>query len=114
VTASGVGRVVPALLSAHEAWTTRVPTSEANRVLQEAMAAHPPPRAAGRIRYGTQVSAGPPTFVLFGSADPPASYRRYLENSLRKAFGLNGVPVRLKFRSRQPRKASSRRRGSAG
>jgi GTP-binding protein len=114
-TGSGVGRVVPTLLAVHGAWTTRVPTSEANRVLQEAVAAHPPPRASGRIRYGTQVSAAPPTFVLFGSADPPASYRRYLERALRTAFGLDGVPVRLKLRAREPRgsKGADRRRGSS-
>jgi GTP-binding protein len=102
---TGVGRIIPALLSVHEAWTRRVPTSEVNRVLQSAFEAQPPPRTAGRVLYGTQVSAGPPTFVLFGTAEPPASYRRYLEHALRKAFKFDGVPIRLTFRSRQPRKA---------
>jgi GTP-binding protein len=104
-----VNRIVPALLRVHEAWTTRVPTSEVNRMLQEAIAAHPPPRTAGRIRYATQVSSGPPTFVVFGTGQQPASYRRYLENTLRKTFGFDGVPVRLTFRSRTPRERSKRR-----
>ena len=109
LTGSGVGRLVPALLSVHGAWTRRVPTAEVNRVLLEATAAHPPPGRAGTIRYGTQVSAGPPTFVVFGAADPGGSYRRYLEGSLRRAFDLRGTPVRLVFRPRQ-RGAQRRRR----
>jgi GTP-binding protein len=98
LTGMGVGRVVPALLSVHESWARRVPTSEVNRILQEALAATPPPRRAGRIRYATQVSAGPPSLVLFGAEDPGASYSRYLEGVLRRAFGFQGVPIRLTFR----------------
>jgi GTP-binding protein len=108
---TGVGRIVPALLRVHEAWSRRVPTAEVNAVLQKAFAAHPPPRAAGRILYGTQVSAGPPSFVLFGTAEPPSSYRRYLENTLRKAFRFDGVPVRLTFRARRSRTARGKGRG---
>ena len=63
LTGMGVGRVVPSLLTVHEAWTRRVSTSEVNRVLEAAVGAHPPPRGAGRIHYATQVSAAPPTFV---------------------------------------------------
>ena len=100
LTGSGVKRVLPELLRVHEVWTRRIPTADVNRVLEAATAAHPPPRRAGRVLYGTQVAAGPPTFVLFGSADPVASYRRYLESALRDAFGLDGVPIRLRFRRR--------------
>lgn len=96
----GVGRVVPALLSVRGAWTKRVGTAEVNRVLEAAVAAQPPPRQMGRIMYATQVSAGPPSFVLFGPRDPTPSYRRYLENVLRREFGLQGVPLRLSFRPR--------------
>ncbi len=110
LTGSGVTKVLPALLRVHRAWVTRVPTSEANRVLQFALAATPPPRDTGRIRYATQVSAGPPSFVVFGTKEPAASYRRYLEGALRRAFGFDGVPVRISFRVREPRSRGSRRR----
>lgn len=104
VTGVGVTRIPGALLGVHASWVRRVSTAEANRALVSALATHPPPRHTGRILYGTQVSAGPPTFVLFGSGEPAPSYRRYLENVLRREFGLNGVPIRMSFRSRPPRR----------
>jgi GTPase len=100
----GVNRLIPSLLTVYGAWTKRAPTSEVNRVLEDAQSAHPPPREAGRILYGTQIGAGPPRFVLFGAGDPGPSYRRYLEGVLRREFGLEGVPVRLSFRPRRRRK----------
>jgi GTP-binding protein len=54
-----------------------------------------------KIRYATQTSSRPPTFVLFAntSADEvPESYLRYLAGSLRETFDLPGVPVRLHLR----------------
>jgi GTP-binding protein len=108
LTGSGVGRVAPALLSVHAAWSRRVATAEVNRVLEAAMASHPPPGRVGRVRYGTQVGVGPPTFVLFGSGDPGPSYRRYVEGNLREAFALGGVPIRLVFRKGKPRRRTSR------
>jgi GTP-binding protein len=104
LTGTGVHRVVPALLSVHGAWARRVATAAVNRVLQEATRAHPPPRTAGRILYGTQVTAGPPTFVLFGAREPDPAYRRYLEHCLRREFGFDGVPIRLVFRPRERRR----------
>jgi GTP-binding protein len=109
LTGSGVARVAPSLLSVHAAWSRRVGTAEVNKVLEAATSAHPPPGRTGRIRYGTQVSAGPPTFALFGSTAPAATYRRYLERSLREAFGLGGVPVRLLFRKGKSRRGPPRR-----
>jgi GTP-binding protein len=53
-----------------------------------------------RIRYMTQASARPPTFVAFCSRpeELPKSYVRYLSKSLREVFDLPGVPVRLNLR----------------
>lgn len=111
LTGLGVNRLIPSLLAIHGAWTRRAATSEVNRVLEEAQGAYPPPRQAGRILYGTQIGAGPPRFVLFGSGDPGPSYRRYLENTLRKELGFPGVPLRLSFRPRRPR--GRRRQGAS-
>jgi GTPase len=100
---TGVGRVPELLLALHVRWSARIPTARVNEVLQLAQADRPPPRGAGRFRYATQVSSGPPSFVLFGGPPPEASYRRYLEGRLRREFDLDGVPVELTFRARRRR-----------
>jgi GTP-binding protein len=104
LTGAGVGKVLPALRSVREAWVRRAATAEVNRVLQEAQGKNPPPRAAGRVLYGTQVAAGPPRFVVFSTGKVPQGYVRFLENRLRQEFGFDGVPVKLKFRLRRRRK----------
>jgi GTP-binding protein len=84
----------------------RVTTSELNRVVRQAVLNHPPPPRRGRtpnILYATQVQSAPPTFVFFVN-DPELlhlTYRRYLENELRRAFGFPGVPLRLVFRAHE-------------
>jgi GTP-binding protein len=109
LTGLGVGKLTRALLEVHQAWTRRIPTAEVNKVLEAATSSNPPPRRTGRLHYVTQVSAGPPTFVLFGGRPPDPSYRRYLEHSLRRAFGFDGVPVRLSFRGGGGGKRAPRR-----
>jgi GTP-binding protein len=99
----GVEKLSKAVLEAYDLWNRRVSTADLNRWLQEAMARHSPPAVGGRrikLRYITQPSARPPTFVAFCSrpADLPKSYIRYLTNSLRDAFKLPGVPLRFNLR----------------
>jgi len=103
LTGQGMGKLMPAVLEAHERWNRRVSTGALNRWFTEAVAYHPPPAAAGRrikLRYITQIKARPPTFVTFASrpGDLPESYRRYLINGIRDAFDLPGVPIRLLIR----------------
>ena len=103
-TGKNLDRLLQLVLETHERWSTRIATGPLNRWLAEATAAHPPPMAKGRrvkIRYATQVSTRPPTFVLFASQAGalPETYLRYLTNSLREAFDLAGVPLRLRPRT---------------
>lgn len=104
-TGTGVPRLPAVLLALHERWSKRIPTAEVNRVLGEAQGERPPPQGTGRFLYGTQVSAGPPTFVLFGGkaggTGPDRPYQRFLENRIRREFGFEGVPVRLRFRAKR-------------
>jgi GTPase len=97
LTGAGLQRLPERLLELHARWSRRVPTAEVNRHLQQAQAERPAPRV--RYRYGTQVSAGPPSFVLFGGRAPDAGYQRYLENRFRRELGFEGVPIRLRFRA---------------
>ncbi len=99
-TGDNVMALIDAAFAAYEVWNRRVPTGRLNRWLTAMLAAHSPPLAAGRavrLRYITQAKTRPPTFVLFASRPEalPESYRRYLVNGLRQAFGLDGVPLRL-------------------
>lgn len=99
----GLDQLLASVVKCYETWNRRVPTPQLNRWLEEALSRHAPPAAAGRrikIRYITQPSTRPPTFVAFCQrADAmPKSYLKYLTNSLRAAFDLPGVPVRLSLR----------------
>jgi GTP-binding protein len=99
----GIDKLSTAVLQAYDLWNRRVSTPDLNRWLQEALARHSPPAVGGRrikLRYITQPSTRPPTFVAFCSRpqDLPKSYIRYLTNSLRDAFKLPGVPLRFNLR----------------
>lgn len=99
----GIDKLRKAVLDAQRIWNTRVSTSKLNQWLDEALQRHTPPAARGRrirLRFMTQVSARPPTFVAFCSQPQglPKSYVQYLTNSLRDAFGLPGTPIRFNLR----------------
>jgi GTP-binding protein len=84
----------------------RVSTGELNRLVMDAVRAHPPSHVRNRlpkVLYATQVAIGPPTFVVFVN-DPELihfSYKRYLENRIREEWGFLGTPIRLIFRQRE-------------
>mgnify|MGYP002620400415 CR=1 FL=1 len=112
----GLDKLLKAIVRAAEIWNRRVPTHELNRWLGEALARHAPPAPSGRrlkIRYVTQPSTRPPTFVAFCSRPEavPKTYLKYLTNSLRTAFGLPGVPIRFNLRKGDNPFASKGRRG---
>ena len=83
--------------------TFRATTGTLNDVVSDAVRAVEPPSSKGRrakIKYVTQPSTQPPTFVIFTNDAKLVhfSYRRYLENYIRRAFSLDGTPVKLIFR----------------
>lgn len=83
--------------------TFRATTGMLNDVITDAVQAVEPPSMSGRrakIKYATQASTQPPTFVIFTNDASLVhfSYRRYLENCIRRAFSLDGTPVKLVFR----------------
>lgn len=83
----------------------RVQTGVLNEILYDAMTMFQPPSDKGKrlkIFYMTQVSVKPPTFVLFVNDAELMhfSYKRYLENRLRDAFGFKGTPIRFIIRER--------------
>jgi GTP-binding protein len=100
-----VAKLFPAIDRALAAHNLRLGTAEINRLLETAMRRVNPPALAGRpwkVYYATQVSTAPPTFMLFANRTLPRNhtYRRYLENTLRRELDLPGVPLRLVVRRR--------------
>ncbi len=105
LTRQRVNQIIPAALRVREQRELRIPTSELNRLVQDAVAANPPKAFKGRqarFYYVTQTSTNPPTFVFFVN-DPRAvhfTYERYLENKIRERYPYEGTPIRLKFRGK--------------
>ncbi|MBR1868391.1 MAG: ribosome biogenesis GTPase Der [Clostridia bacterium] len=78
----------------------RITTGTLNEVLMDAVRATEPPTKNGKrlkIYYATQDGVCPPTFIFFvnDSELMHFSYKRFLENTLRKSFGFDGTPIRL-------------------
>jgi GTP-binding protein len=106
-TGKGLGALLDAVDRVEAARQARVTTGELNRLLARATAAFLPKADKGdqavRILFGSQIGIAPPTFAL--SINHPVdlhfSYRRYLENRIREAFGFEGSPIRIKVRHRR-------------
>ncbi len=104
-TGQRTGEILPTALRVQEERLVRIPTAELNRILREAQEKHAPPARSGRklrIHYGSQVKADPPTF-LFHVNDPVLvhfSYRRFLENQIRKHYSFLGTPLIFSFRKK--------------
>jgi GTP-binding protein len=101
---SGIRDLMDSVQRAWRSASLRVSTPVVNRILEDAVRAHPPPAIQGRrikLRYAHQGGHNPPRFIIHGNQTQylPDSYRRYLSNQFRKALGLEGTPVRLDFRT---------------
>jgi GTP-binding protein len=101
---SGVGETMRSVRVAYGAAMRDLPTPELTRVLEAAIRQHQPPLVHGRrirLRYAHQGGRNPPVIVVHGSQAErtPEDYRRFLVNSFREAFKLQGTPVRVDFRS---------------
>lgn len=105
LTGRSVEKLFPAIDACHESMGVRLTTGELNRRIEALVAGHQAPSDRGRpwrFYYATQVASAPPTFMLFANRTlaKGSAYRRYLENGLREALGLRGVPLRLVIRKR--------------
>ena len=99
LTGKGVHRLLPVLEDTVSDYHRRVPTRDVNKVIRAAQQSQPAPHGA-RVLYATQGATDPPTFTMFANRTLPPTYLRYLERSLREAFDLGGVPVKIRVRRR--------------
>lgn len=101
-----VGDIMPAVLTAYEHGSTRIKTGVLNEMLSDALINFEPPSKGGRkakIKYITQASALPPTFVLFTNDAKLInfSYLRYLENRFRERIDFSGTPIKFVVKSKE-------------
>jgi len=112
LTKKGVHKIWETVAACADERRKRVPTSRLNHVIRDAFRTHPPALFKGnamKCYYVTQAGTAPPEFVFFVN-DPRLlhfSYQRYLENTIREAFGFMGTPIKMEFRPRVQQDAAT-------
>ena len=93
----GTRALFPLIRKVYESASKRIGTGELNRFVETLRWEYQP-----RIRYLTQASMRPPTFVAFTDRDVKLHFsgERYLVNRLREKFGFEGTPVVVKTKRR--------------
>ena len=105
ITKQRIHKVLETAIQVYENRKQRIPTSQLNEYMLEAIENYPPPSVKGKyikIKYVTQLKNPTPVFAFFCNLpqyvkDP---YKRYLENKLREKFDFTGVPVRIYMRKK--------------
>jgi GTP-binding protein len=111
VTRAGLPSLLREAVRIGETRRRRIETGPLNQVVRRAVAEKPPPTPTKgkrlKVFYATQAEVDPPTFVFFmnDASLVHFSYKRYLENAVRRAFGFEGTAVKMVFRSREERAA---------
>ena len=100
-----VDKIIAMAMQSYENAHRRITTGTLNDLIGDAIRTTEPPSKSGRrlkIYYSTQDDVCPPRFVIFVNDAELVhfSYKRYLENFIRKAFDFSGTPIRIIFRER--------------
>lgn len=98
-------KAIETAIDVYERRSTKIPTSQLNEVMLQAIERHAPPAIKGRyvkIKYVTQLPTYSPAFAFFCNSPRyiKQPYKNYLENQLRQHFNLTGVPISLFFRKK--------------
>lgn len=106
LTGQRVRKILDLILAVASERERRVPTAEVNRVLRELVRRQQPPQRGGgevKLLYASQIGTAPPTFAVVTNRpqDLPQSYRRFLLNGFREAWGFSGVPIKLRLRRKR-------------
>ncbi|MBA4142187.1 MAG: ribosome biogenesis GTPase Der [Nitrosospira sp.] len=100
----GIKGLLPSIDAAYAAAMANLSTPKLTRTLLAAVEKQPPPRGGvsrPKLRYAHQGGSNPPLIVIHGTAldRVPATYQRYLENTFRETFQLEGTPLRVQFKT---------------
>ena len=96
-------QLIDLALEIKEKRQTEITTPRLNSFLEKTVLKHLP-ASTGRFKtkffYGNQAGTNPPKFIFFfkKAKNLHFSYKRYLENELRKEFGFEGTPISITFR----------------
>jgi len=99
-------KVLESAMDVYKKRATRIPTSQLNDFLLPIIENNPPPIGSRgryiRIKYIMQLKTHTPQFVFFCNLpeDVKDSYKRFLENQIRKEYDFAGVPIQLFFRQK--------------
>lgn len=115
LTGRGTRKLLDQVDTVYASFKKRVRTAELNRFFEEVLAHHPPPPQSGRsirLYYITQAMTEPPTFVALTNhpEDIHFSYKRYVQNQIRKRFDFTGVPVRVLYRKKKNKRPNTNQR----
>jgi GTP-binding protein len=104
----GVDKLLDLVDRAAAEHAKRIPTAQLNRFFAEVIEEMPPPIHHGRavkIHYITQGASRPPTFILWANTPDglAPSYKRFIANRLREAYGFRGTPIRIFVKARKDR-----------
>lgn len=101
---TGVGDIYKSIHRAYESANKALHTNVLTKMLQDIVSDHAPPVINNRrikLRYAHAGGHNPPIIVIHGKQTEkvPAHYIRYLEKSFRKAFKMEGTPIRIELKS---------------
>ena len=104
-TGQRAGKILKVAETVYENANRRISTGTLNDLILDAVRTNEPASYNGRrlkVYYCSQPSVCPPTFVLFVNDETLLhfSYKRYLENVLRRSFEFSGTPIRIVTRNR--------------
>lgn len=109
ITKAGLGGILPLARKLKQECSIRTTTGQLNRVMKTVIERQQPPvvkRRRPKFYYLTQADDEPPTFVFFVNDATLIrdSYKRFLENKLRKMFKIKMAPLAVVFRSTHTKK----------
>lgn len=100
----GVSGILKSVDEAYAAAFVKLSTPRLSKILHEAVAQHQPPKSGlfrPKPKYAHQGGSNPPVIIVHGNhlEGVTDAYKRYLENTFRKAFNLAGTPLRVDFKA---------------
>jgi GTP-binding protein len=121
LTGRHVDRILTEAIALGDRMRTRIPTPELNRFLSEVVQARQPPAKQGhrlKLIYMAQIGTRPPRFAIQVNSRSRVTrdHAFFVENRLRRRFGMDGVPLVIDFNERAQRRSerAAGHRGRAG